>query len=612
MSIHDLVMPMFQLEPKHDAPQRWNRWIDRFDNYILATAIDEPTRQRALLLHLIWEEMYSIFKTLKEDKPDTTKQETVYNTAKQALSEYFSPKLNLEYEIFNFREATQSAGEDLDTYYYRLKQLSVNCKFKNPDAEIKSQIIQRGTLSKLREEGLCKPEWKLEDLLKYGRTLERSKLHSKVMEEKIQIKGSTAGSYKPVQKVSQHKNPQNKQFNTNSQSKSSPAKGGKKCYNCGNSWPHPRGSSCPAYGKTCSKCGQQNHFAAQCRTAVKKKTKSVKTLEEEHASHASEYSLEEFGIGEMAIEDESETKVYNCDMLINGVKTVFEIDTGASTTIINESEYQKLCHPKAKPVLQKSDIVLKTYTGEIVKPAGCAMVSVGYNGDQQKKLLLTVVPGKGPNLLGRDWLSQIKIDWTRVIHSVRTSSIEEDSNSIVDEVLKAYADVFNEELGCLVSKKVSLCVAKDASPVYYKARPLPFSIKPKVLEELERLEKDKVIRPVEHSDWATPIVPVLKSNGDIRICGDYKLTVNKYAKPDCYPLPLIEELFSKLSGGVIFTKLDHSHAYQQLPLDEDSQMLTTINTPKGLYVYNRLPFGVSAAPGIFQRTGHSDDCHLPR
>ena len=175
---------MFQLEPKHDAPQRWNRWIDRFDNYILATAIDEPTRQRALLLHLIGEEMYSIFKTLKEDKPDTTKQETVYNTAKQALSEYFSPKLNLEYEIFNFREATQSAGEDLDTYYYRLKQLSVNCKFKNPDAEIKSQIIQRGTLSKLREEGLCKPEWKLEDLLKYGRTLERSKLHSKVMEEK--------------------------------------------------------------------------------------------------------------------------------------------------------------------------------------------------------------------------------------------------------------------------------------------------------------------------------------------------------------------------------------------------------------------------------------------
>ena len=172
--------------------------------------------------------MYSIFKTLKEDKPDTTKQETVYNTAKQALSEYFSPKLNLEYEIFNFREATQSAGEDLDTYYYRLKQLSVNCKFKNPDAEIKSQIIQRGTLSKLREEGLCKPEWKLEDLLKYGRTLERSKLHSKVMDEKIQIKGSTAGSYKPVQKVSQHKNPQNKQFNTNSQSKSSPAKGGKK------------------------------------------------------------------------------------------------------------------------------------------------------------------------------------------------------------------------------------------------------------------------------------------------------------------------------------------------------------------------------------------------
>ena len=124
------------------------------------------------------------------------------------------------------------------------------------------------------------------------------------MEETIQIKGSTSGSYKPVQKVSQHKNPQNKQFN--SQLKSSPAKG-KTCYNCGNSWPHPRGCRCPAYGKTCSKCGQQNQFAAHCRNVVKKKKKYVKILEEEHASLASEFSLEEFGIGEMfhmAIGDE--------------------------------------------------------------------------------------------------------------------------------------------------------------------------------------------------------------------------------------------------------------------------------------------------------------------
>ena len=67
-------------------------------------------------------------------------------------------------------------------------------------------------------------------------------------------------------------------------------------------------------------------------------------------------------------------------------------------------------------------------------------------------------------------------------------------------------------------------------------------------------------------------------------------------------MPNIEDLYDKLSGGQIFSKLDLSHAYQQLLLDEDSQKLTTINTTKGLYQYTRMPFGISAAPGKFQRT----------
>ena len=71
---------------------------------------------------------------------------------------------------------------------------------------------------------------------------------------------------------------------------------------------------------------------------------------------------------------------------------------------------------------------------------------------------------------------------------------------------------------------------------------------------------------------------------------------------DTFPIPRVEELFNKLIGGEIYSKLDLSNTYQQLTLDEDSQKLTTVNTPKGLYKYTRLPYGVSSAPGIFQRT----------
>lgn len=110
-----------------------------------------------------------------------------------------------------------------------------------------------------------------------------------------------------------------------------------------------------------------------------------------------------------------------------------------------------------------------------------------------------------------------------------------------------------------------------------------------------------MIEPVQFSDWAAPVVPVIKGDGSVRICGDYKVTVNKAAKLDRYPFPRIKDLFASLSGGKEFTKLDLSHAYQQVQLDEASRQYITINTHKGLFCYNRLPFGVSSAPSIFQR-----------
>ena len=121
-------------------------------------------------------------------------------------------------------------------------------------------------------------------------------------------------------------------------------------------------------------------------------------------------------------------------------------------------------------------------------------------------------------------------------------------------------------------------------------------------KELDRLVEQGVIEPVCSSEWAAPIVPVLKKDGTVRICGDYKLTVNQAAKTDSYPLPKINDLFASLAGGQKFSKLDLANAYLQIPLDEASQKLVTINTHKGLYKYNRLPFGIAAAPSIFQRT----------
>lgn len=124
----------------------------------------------------------------------------------------------------------------------------------------------------------------------------------------------------------------------------------------------------------------------------------------------------------------------------------------------------------------------------------------------------------------------------------------------------------------------------------------------KVERELERLVEIGILEPVGTSDYASPIVPVLKSNDDIRLCADYSVSLNKQLVIEKYPLPRIEELFNKLHGGQKFSKLDLSQAYNQLASSDSAQMLTTINTHKGLFKFTRLVFGLSSSAAIFQKT----------
>ena len=115
------------------------------------------------------------------------------------------------------------------------------------------------------------------------------------------------------------------------------------------------------------------------------------------------------------------------------------------------------------------------------------------------------------------------------------------------------------ELGTIKDVKAKLEVKPDAIPLFKRPRPAPFSMKPMIDMELDRL------------DWAAPIVPVPKKDGRIRICGDYKVSVNQSLIVDQHPLPNPEELFTTLTGGQQFSKLDLSQAYQQIILDDDSR-----------------------------------------
>lgn len=135
-----------------------------------------------------------------------------------------------------------------------------------------------------------------------------------------------------------------------------------------------------------------------------------------------------------------------------------------------------------------------------------------------------------------------------------------------------------------------------------KPRKVPISLQERVDSEINRLVSDGVLRPVETSDWGTPIVPILKKNGEIRICADYRTTINQHLVDNKYVLPNIDDIFAALCGGKYFTKLDMRNAYNQLELCSESQMLLVWSTHKGVFACNRLPFGENTACAIFQST----------
>ena len=139
------------------------------------------------------------------------------------------------------------------------------------------------------------------------------------------------------------------------------------------------------------------------------------------------------------------------------------------------------------------------------------------------------------------------------------------------ELMNKYPQLFSEGYGSIKDFKAQIHLREKAQPKFCKARPVPYSLKETVEKELDRLEAAGIIFKVDHSEWATPIVVVPKADKSVRLCGDYKVTVNPCIEVPQHPLPCTEDIFATLAGGTVFTKLDISHAYQQLQSDEHAQ-----------------------------------------
>ena len=356
------------------------------------------------------------------------------------------------------------------------------------------------------------------------------------------------------------------------------------CSGCGGP-PHDDRRMCKAWNRVCYKCQKLTNFANVCKANIQQ-THLVEN--DTHSQSSDKLCDDTYTLGLYHTSATHTIPPYICNVQIEGSDMVLEIDTGSSVSLISGVEWAKMCQ-KYELTLDTHNVPrLRTYAGTTIEPLGRAYMNVCHNS-QQHRLPAIIVPGSGPNLLGRDWLAVLKVNWATVYQVDK------------EDFLKPYESVFSEGMGTLKGMKAKFYVDDTVKPRFCKPRPVPFALRAKVEDELDRMQDAGIIRPVEFSEWAAPIVPVLKSTGAVRICGDYKVTINRAVKVDKYPIPNVSDLFTQLSGGTVYTTLDMSHAYQQVVLDEESRPLTTINTSKGLFEFERLPFGVSSSPGIFQR-----------
>jgi len=122
-----------------------------------------------------------------------------------------------------------------------------------------------------------------------------------------------------------------------------------------------------------------------------------------------------------------------------------------------------------------------------------------------------------------------------------------------------------------------------------------------VLKELEELESAGIISKISTSDWGSPLVVIPKADGNVRLCVDYKVGVNKKLVSSSYPIRKIDEILNNLKGSKYFCRLDLYKAYLHLRVTPESSIIQTITTHKGIYKMNRLSFGIKTAPAEFNR-----------
>ena len=348
---------------------------------------------------------------------------------------------------------------------------------------------------------------------------------------------------------------------------------------------HPAGSGKKQVEKNtkrCYHCEKDGHFKDECwvlhpelrpsgKKGKKYKSKNLRMLECNRLSD----------------------RIYR-DVLIDGKNVRFLIDTGADVSVISRETWHRIGSPVLAAARKQPRCANDTPL-EIMGEVRCKIELESKSVDG-----ILYVAETTTNLLGIDLFWQLRVHETLdngpddVVYHVKVENYEK-------MMVEKFPQICESGLGKYSKGKAQLELKPGVRPIFRSKRTVPFASVEIFEREIERLLSMGVITKVDHSEWASPVVMLKKSNGKTRLCVDFSCGLNAALEDCAHPLPLPENIFSSLNGGTVFTTIDLSDAYLQVEMEEESKKLLVMNTSKGLFRYERLPFGVKTAPGIFQR-----------
>lgn len=534
----------------------WSTFQSRMEQWFIANDINDITdkakiKRRAIILSALSESTYKLANNLALPKRI---EEVDYDQILVLLSNHCTPKQFGFSQKALFYSAVQQAGETPTDWAARVRGLATHCGFRSLEEALVDRFVMGMLPGHERDKLFIQDQRELSlakavDMAESVRCARQAAM--------MGVAGADAAAVFPakeevfvISKV--------------------------KCSVCG--YTNHKANQCRFRNYKCKKCNRKGHLQKMCRS----NSSNVNCVQEVDA------------------DDDGEC-VYNicCDrakpmttsVCVGGVFLEFQIDSGSAVSLIcNETYNQYFSNVPLSPTSKK----LFSYTGNLIFTKGVLRISVAYKG-QNQFMDFFVVSNNGVSLLGRDFIYLFDLQ----LASINSLCVKDDS--VIKDLISEFPTVFSGRLGKFNKYNIELHLKENSKPIFFRARPVPFALREKIDKELDRLIQLGILKPTQHSEYASPIVPVLKKDGGLRLCADYSVTLNKQLIVDKYPLPTINELFSKLNGGVQFSKIDLSMAYNQFQLSESSQTLTTINTHRGLYKFTRLVFGLSSAPAIFQR-----------